>query len=65
MVRSGAAMRPVGTGDRRYQPDFPPFLALATAERVDNPIELAHELALAFTASLRSGGAGRVEALPR
>jgi len=53
------------TGTRSYQPDFPPFLALAAAEQVDNPIELAHELALAFTASLRSGGAGRVDALPR
>jgi hypothetical protein len=53
------------TGQRRYQPDFPPFLPLASAERIDNPTELAHDLAIAFTASLRSGGPGRVEALPR
>lgn len=52
-------------GDRRYQPDFPPFLPLAAPERVDSPTELAHALALAFVASLRSGGPGRVEALSR
>jgi hypothetical protein len=52
-------------GDRRYQPDFPPFVPLASPERVDNPIELAHDLALGFAASLREGGPGRVEALPR
>lgn len=52
-------------GDRRYEPDFPPFVPLGAAQRIDNPIELAHELALAFAASLRSGGPGRVEALPR
>jgi hypothetical protein len=53
------------TGERRYQPDFPPIVALAAPESVDNPIELAHDLALGFASSLRSGGPGRVEALPR
>jgi hypothetical protein len=52
-------------GERRYQPDFPPFVPLATPEQVDSPIELAHNLALAFVASLRSGGPGRVDALTR
>lgn len=52
-------------GDQRYEPDFPPFVPLAAPVRIDNPIELAHELALGFTASLRSGGPGRVEALAR
>lgn len=41
--------------DRRYEPDFPPFVPLGTAQRIDNPIELAHEHALAFAASLRPG----------
>lgn len=53
------------TGERRYQPDFPPFTPLAAPERVDNPIELAHDLAIGFAISLRGGGAGRVEAPPR
>ena len=52
-------------GVRTYQPDFPPFMPLASPEHVDNPIELVHAIALGFVASLRSGGAGRVEALPR
>ncbi|CAN5904570.1 hypothetical protein BH11MYX4_BH11MYX4_33970 [soil metagenome] len=52
-------------GNRVYQPDFPPFVPLASAEPVESPTELAHALALAFMASLRSGGPGRVEALPR
>lgn len=53
------------TGERRYAPDFPPFVGLSTPAQVDNPIELAHDLALGFAASLRAGGGGRVEALPR
>jgi hypothetical protein len=52
-------------GERRYQPDFPPFVPLASPERVDDPIELAHDLALGFASSLRAGGPGRVEALQR
>lgn len=51
-------------GLRRYEPDFPPFVGLASPERIDNPIELAHELAIRFAESLREGGPGRVEALP-
>jgi hypothetical protein len=38
---------------------------LASPERVDDPIELAHDLALGFASSLRAGGPGRVEALQR
>lgn len=40
-------------GDRRFQLDFPPFVALPAPERVDNPIELVHDVAIAFADSLR------------
>ena len=45
---------------RRYEPDFPPFVGLAAPERIDNPIELVHGLALGFADALREGEAGRV-----
>lgn len=50
---------------RRYDTDRTPVEPLPSEIPVDNPTELAHELAASFAASLRSGGAGRVEALPR
>ncbi|MBI2058864.1 MAG: hypothetical protein HYT87_03760 [Nitrospirae bacterium] len=52
-------------GDRRYQPDFPPFISLSQPERVDNPIEMVQDLAVAFVESLRAGGPGRVQAPSR
>jgi hypothetical protein len=48
------------TGERRYEPSFPPFVALSVPEIVDGPIELAHELAITFADSLRATGAGQV-----
>ncbi len=51
-------------GDRRWQLDFPPFVALPAPEKVDNPIELVHDIAIAFSDSLRAPGAtaARVDA---
>ena len=50
---------------RRYDTDRSPVEPLPSEIPIDNPTELAHELAVSFAASLRSGGPGRVEALPR
>lgn len=50
---------------RRYDTDRSPVEPLPGEIPIDNPTELAHELAVSFAASLRSGGPGRVEALPR
>jgi hypothetical protein len=47
------------TGERRYELDFPPFVPLPVPERLDNPTELAHALAITFASTLR------VEAPPR
>lgn len=53
-------------GDRRFQLDFPPFVALPTPEKVQNPIELVHGIAIAFADSLRAPNAAgaRVDAPP-
>lgn len=53
------------TGQQKYEPDFPPFTPLGTPATIDNPIELAHGLALGFAAAIRAGGPGRVEPLTR
>ncbi len=42
-------------GERRYEPDFPPFIALPAPQKVDNPIELAHDLTIEFARSFRTG----------
>lgn len=54
-------------GDRRFQLDFPPFVALSAPEKVSNPIELVHGIAIAFADSLRAPSAvsARVEAPPQ
>ena len=51
------------TGERRYEPGFPPFIELASPEQVNSPIEMAHALALGFARSLRESGAPRVEVI--
>jgi hypothetical protein len=50
-------------GERRYQPDFPPFVSLPAPENVSNPIERVHDIAIHFAKSLRDGGNGEVPAL--
>jgi hypothetical protein len=52
-------------GERRWRPDFPPFVPLGTPEQVSSPIEAVHDLAIAFARSLRERGAPRVEAVAR
>lgn len=49
-------------GERRYQPDFPPFVSLPAPELVSNPIERVHEIAIEFARSLIAGGNGEVPA---
>jgi hypothetical protein len=49
-------------GERRYQPDFPPFVSLPSPEIVSNPIERVHEIAIDFARSLIAGGTGEVPA---
>jgi len=49
-------------GDRRYQPDFPPFVSLPAPALVSNPIERVHDIAIDFARSLRDGGNGQVPA---
>lgn len=49
-------------GERRYQPDFPPFTPLPAPEIVSNPIERVHEIAVAFANSVRQGPNGEVPA---
>lgn len=49
-------------GERRYQPDFPPFMSLPAPEVVSNPIERVHDIAIDFARSLREGENGVVPA---
>lgn len=49
-------------GERRYEPDFPPFVPLSTPVNVDSPIEIVHDLAVGFVKTLREKG--RPEVLP-
>lgn len=49
-------------GERRYQPEFPPFVSLPAPELVSNPIERVHDIAIDFAKSLQSGGNGEVPA---
>jgi hypothetical protein len=49
-------------GERRYQPDFPPFVSLPSPEVVSNPIERVHDIAIHFAKSLREGQNGEVPA---
>lgn len=53
------------TGERRWEPEFPPFVPLGAPEKVDSPIEVVHELAIRFARSLRDTGAARVEPVTR
>lgn len=52
-------------GERRWEPDFPPFVALSTPVQVDSPIEAVHALAIGFTKTLREKGRPEVLAVTR
>ena len=53
------------TGERRYEPDFPPFVPLSTPAIVDNPIEIVHDLAIGFTKTLREKGRPEIVVVTR
>ncbi len=42
-------------GQRKYQPDFPPFRKLPSPIPIDNPIEIVHGLAVGLAESYRNG----------
>jgi hypothetical protein len=49
-------------GQRRYEPDFPPFVSLPAPVDVESPTELAHALAIGFAKPIATGGRPRVVA---
>lgn len=53
------------TGERRYEPEFPPFVPLSAPVVVDNPIEIVHDLAIGFAKTLREKGRPEILAVTR